>query len=66
MEENKMRKKLKSIIMIFASILLCGSNMLSTITIKANVTNLEDTGSVSYTHLDVYKRQVQCDRRADE
>ena len=39
-----MRKKLKSIIMIFASILLCGSNMLSTITIKANVTNLEDTG----------------------
>ena len=44
MEENEMRKKLKSIIMIFASILLCGSNMLSTITIKANVTNLEDTG----------------------
>ena len=44
MEENKMRKKLKSIIMIFASILLCGSNMLSTITIKANVTKLEDTG----------------------
>ncbi|MCR0438150.1 prealbumin-like fold domain-containing protein, partial [[Clostridium] innocuum] len=39
-----MRKKLKSIIMIFASILLCGSNMLSTITIKANVTKLEDTG----------------------
>ncbi|WP_272482343.1 hypothetical protein [[Clostridium] innocuum] len=32
-----MRKKLKSIVMIFASILLCGSNMLSTITIKANV-----------------------------
>ena len=30
--------------MIFASILLCGSNMLSTITIKANVTKLEDTG----------------------
>ena len=44
MEENKMRKKLKSIVMIFASILLCGSNMLSTITIKANVTKLEDTG----------------------
>ena len=39
-----MRKKLKSIVMIFASILLCGSNMLSTITIKANVTKLEDTG----------------------
>ena len=44
MEENKVRKKLKSIVMIFASILLCGSNMLSTITIKANVTKLEDTG----------------------
>ncbi|MCC2839139.1 prealbumin-like fold domain-containing protein, partial [[Clostridium] innocuum] len=39
-----MRKKLKSIVMIFVSILLCGSNMLSTITIKANVTKLEDTG----------------------
>ena len=39
-----MRKKLKSIVMIFASILLCGSNMLSTVTIKANVTKLEDTG----------------------
>lgn len=39
-----MRNKFKSIAMIFASILLCGSNMLSTITIKANVTNLEDTG----------------------
>lgn len=39
-----MQKKLKSIVMIFASILLCGSNMLSTITIKANVTKLEDTG----------------------
>ncbi|WP_245301029.1 MSCRAMM family protein [[Clostridium] innocuum] len=39
-----MRKKLKSIVMIFASILLCGSNMLSTVMIKANVTKLEDTG----------------------
>ena len=39
-----MRKKLKSVFMLLASILLCGSNMLSTITIKADVTNLEDTG----------------------
>ena len=38
---------------------LCGSGLLDAIAVLRKSGILDDTGAVSYTHLDVYKRQFQ-------